>query len=74
MGIVEVFEVDTPQSPLSANSTRGRVLTGSDIMIGGFIIRGSSPQTVVIRARDPSLAAQGVASPLPNPTLELFSG
>ena len=74
VGIVEIFEVDTPASPLSNLSSRGQVGTGNDVMIGGFVIQGTSPQTVVIRARGPSLAAAGVSSPLANPTLQLFSG
>ena len=74
VGIVEIFEVDTPASPLSNLSSRGQVGTGNDVTIGGFVIQGTSPQTVVIRARGPSLAAAGVSSPLANPTLQLFSG
>ncbi|MBK7660285.1 MAG: hypothetical protein IPJ28_14645 [Betaproteobacteria bacterium] len=74
VGIVEVFEVDLPDSPLANISTRGQVLTGNDVMIGGFVIQGQSPQTVVIRARGPSLAAAGIPNPLANPVLQLFSG
>ena len=74
VGIVEVFEVNNPQVPLINIATRGQVLTGNDVMIAGFIIQGTQPQTVVVRARGPSLAAAGVPSPLGNPKLELYSG
>ena len=74
VGIVEVFEVNAPESPLANISTRGQVLTGGDVMIGGFVIQGPSPQTVVIRARGPSLAAAGITNFLANPSLQLFSG
>ncbi|MBK7660146.1 MAG: hypothetical protein IPJ28_13840 [Betaproteobacteria bacterium] len=74
VGIIEVFEVDNPASPLANISTRGQVLTGNDVMIGGFIISGSSPQTVVIRARGPSLIPFGIPNALANPVLQLFSG
>ena len=74
VGIIEVFEVDLPEAPLINIATRGQVLTGSDVMIGGFVIQGNGPQTVVVRARGPSLAAAGVANPLANPVLQLFSG
>jgi hypothetical protein len=74
VAIVEVFEVDAITTPLINISTRGRVQTGDNVMIGGFIIQGTSPQTVVVRARGPSLAAQGVPGTLSNPTLQLFSG
>ena len=74
VAIVEVFEVDKPEVPLINISTRGQVLTGNDVMIGGFIIQGSSPQTVVVRARGPSMLANGIANYLANPRLQLFSG
>lgn len=74
IGIVEVFEVDRADVPLVNIATRGQVLTGNDVMIGGFIIQGSEAQTVVVRARGPSLAPQGITAPLADPVLELYSG
>ena len=74
VGIVEVFEVDRLDMPLINISTRGQVLTNDDVMIGGFIIQGTGPQTVLVRARGPSLATAGIANPLANPFLQLFSG
>ena len=71
VGIVEVFEVDRPDLPLLNISTRGQVLTGEDVMIGGFVIQGSAPQSVVVRARGPSLTPFGVANALANPVLQL---
>jgi len=71
VGIVAVYEVDRLDVPLVNISTRGRVLTGNDVMIGGFIINGSGAQTVAIVATGPSLAAFGIANPLANPTLTL---
>ena len=73
VGIVEVFELDRPDEPLVGISTRGAVLTGDDVMIGGVIIQGDAPQTVVVRARGPSLASAGIANPLANPVLQLVS-
>lgn len=55
-------------------ATRGPVRTGDEVLIGGFIIQGDSPQTVVVRARGPSLAQAGVANVLANPFLQLYSG
>lgn len=74
VGIIEVFEVDRSDIPLLNIATRGKVLTGDDVMIGGFIIEGSSPQTVVVRAGGPSLSARGVPGVLANPVLNLYSG
>src|SRR6185503_6472206 len=69
VGLVEVYEVDHPDSPLTNISTRGLVRTGADVMIGGFVIQGSEPRQLVITARGPSLAQYGIANPLNNPTL-----
>lgn len=74
VGIVEVYEIDHPEIPLVNISTRGRVEIGDGVMIGGFIIQGSSPQTVLIRAAGPNLANYGVAGVLANPKLDLYSG
>ena len=70
-GIVAVYEVDHPEVPLTNISTRGLVGTANDVMIGGFVISGTTPQTVVITGTGPSLAAAGIANPLANPTLSL---
>jgi hypothetical protein len=48
-----------------------RVQTGDNVGIGGFIISGSAPKHVLIRAIGPSLAGFGVPDALANPTLEL---
>jgi hypothetical protein len=57
-------------------STRAQVLTGDNVMIGGFIITGadaSTPKKVVIRAIGPSLsnATPPVPGVLADPVLEL---
>ena len=57
VGLVEVYDLGSNQDSKLANiSTRGRVLTGDNVMIGGLIMTGSSPQKVIIRAIGPSLA------------------
>jgi hypothetical protein len=69
-----------PQDPLSVLrtgrqlniSTRARVQTGDNILIGGFIITGSEPMKVIARAIGPSLSGDEVVGPLQDPTLELF--
>jgi hypothetical protein len=74
VGLVEVFEVDHSEIPLINISTRGQVQTGANVMIAGFIIQGSGPQTVIVRARGPSMTAQGLPGALANPMLQLFTG
>lgn len=55
-------------------STRARAETGNNVLIGGFILGGgTSAKTVIVRALGPSLGAQGVLSPLLDPSLQLFS-
>src|SRR5207237_3726868 len=43
-------------------------------MIGGFIVRGDMPATVIVRATGPSLTQYGVPNALQDPTLELHDG
>ena len=52
-------------------STRLRVLTGDNTLIGGFIVNGSASKRVIIRAIGPSLTNFGVPGALADPTLEL---
>jgi hypothetical protein len=53
-------------------STRARIETGDNIMIGGFILSGGAP--IAVRALGPSLASQFVPGPLLDPILELYRG
>ena len=55
--------------PLWATSRHAcRVETGDNVLIGGFIVTGTQPKKVIVRAIGPSLP---VAGKLENPTLEL---
>jgi hypothetical protein len=77
VGLLEVFEADASTvSELSNISTRGFVQSGDDEMIGGLIIEGSAPATVLIRARGPSMSGApfSVSGTLANPFLQIFSG
>ena len=49
-------------------STRLRVETGANVLIGGFIVTGTQPKKVIVRAIGPSLPLAGA---LVNPSLEL---
>jgi len=74
VGIVEVYELDNPASQFTNISTRGQVLTGDNVMIGGFVIQGDTAKTLLIRAVGPNLANYGVTGVLANPTVTLYSG
>ncbi len=72
VGLVEVYDTDQVLSSELANiSTRGFVLTGSNVMIGGFILGGDNNIHVVVRGLGPSLGQVGITNPLADPTLEL---
>ena len=43
-------------------------------MIGGFIVQGTEPKRVIIRAIGPELTQYGVPNAMGNPTLELHNG
>ncbi|HZE14027.1 MAG TPA: vanadium-dependent haloperoxidase, partial [Chthoniobacterales bacterium] len=61
------------QSCLLNVSTRMRVLTGDRVLIGGFIITGTDPKKIAIRAIGPSLSNTGLTGLLDDPVLELHA-
>jgi hypothetical protein len=65
----------TPASPRLVNiSARVQVGSGSNVLIAGFVIGGSTARTVLIRASGPALVPFGVTGTLPDPQLGLYSG
>ena len=60
----------SPAAQATNLSTRMRVQTGDNVGIGGFIIMGTTPKHVLLRAIGPSLA-QSVPDALADPVLEL---
>ena len=69
--LCELYDLSPDNSTVSNISTRGEAGTGDDVMIGGFIIGGTTPAKIMVRAIGPSLAAFGVSGVLPDPVLEL---
>ena len=60
--------------PLPQNlSTRGTVSIGDNVLIGGFIITGSEPKTILLRALGPSLGSFGVSHPVRDPVLRVYN-
>ncbi len=53
-------------------STRGQVGAGGDVMISGFIVRGTTPKRVLVRAAGPALAGFGLTGVLAAPVLTVF--
>jgi hypothetical protein len=71
VGLVELYDLHTSNARVANISTRDNVLTGDRVMISGFIIGGTQPKQVVLRAIGPSLSNSGVAGALAGPVLEL---
>ncbi len=71
IALVEGYELDTPATRLVNLSTRGRIGTGDEVLIGGLIVRGGLPKKVIVRALGPSLSGS-VPGALADPTLEMY--
>jgi plastocyanin len=65
-GVIEVVG----SRPLNI-STRLRVQTGENVLIGGFIIHGQVAKKLIVRGMGPSLQQGGVTDVLADPVLEL---
>jgi hypothetical protein len=75
VALVEVYDLSTDTASILGNiSTRSFVQTGNDVMIGGFIVEGSGPKTVIVRAIGPELTRFGVPNALADPALDLHNG
>jgi hypothetical protein len=66
------YTVATPR--LINLSARVQVGTGGNILIAGFVIGGSTSETVLVRASGPALVPFGVTGTLSDPKLQLYTG
>ncbi|MDQ6810220.1 MAG: hypothetical protein M3Z64_12480, partial [Verrucomicrobiota bacterium] len=72
VGLAEIYDLDKGTVAQLGNiATRGYVQGGDDVMIAGFIVGGSEPAKMLVRALGPTLAQFGVNGALADPTLEL---
>jgi hypothetical protein len=75
VALVEVYDLSPGIGSILANiSSRAFVETDDNVMIGGFIVQGTQPKRVIVRAIGPELTQYGVPNALPDPTLELHNG
>lgn len=59
-----------PNAPVMLNiATRASIGTGDNVLIGGFIIQGSQPATLILRGIGGSLRGFGIAKPLEDPLI-----
>ena len=73
VALAEVFDADSgaPANRLVNLSARAGVGPGLGVLIGGFVIEGTTPLTVIIRADGPALSSFGVDGVLASPVLTL---
>jgi hypothetical protein len=76
LAMAELYDAEIIQGSgrLVNLSVRAQTGTGEGVLILGFVISGSTPMRVLIRAVGPSLAALGVNSALRDPQLQLYRG
>jgi len=70
----QVFRVSALPAQALNISGRARVGTGQGVVISGFIVTGTTPKRVGVRALGPSLANFGVSGPLADPIIQLNRG
>jgi N-acetylneuraminic acid mutarotase len=69
-GLNDAFIV-TSTATFANISTRLKVESGENVLIGGFIVTGTASKRIIVRAIGPSLPISGA---LANPRLELYDG
>jgi sugar lactone lactonase YvrE len=79
VALAEVYDATdaisrTIASPRLINlSAPAQVGTGGNILIAGFVIEGTKPKTVLVRASGPALTPFGVSGVLPDPSIQVYS-
>ncbi len=73
--IIEVYDLTTSDSAIRVVnlSTRARVLTGQNVLIGGIVVQGTAGKRFLVRALGPSLGAAGLANTLTDPSIQLVN-
>jgi hypothetical protein len=72
VALPEIYDLFDGGLQLSAVGTRAFVSTGDNVMLGGFILTGSAPVSLLIRALGPSLANAGLSRVLADPQLDVY--
>jgi kumamolisin len=74
VGEVEVYDADAsaPPNRLVNLAARAFVGDGANILIGGFVIAGTTSETVIVRGIGPGLAQFALTGLLSNPVLSVF--
>ena len=75
IALLEAYDSDAGGSTarLTNLSARTQVGTGDNILVVGFVVSGSAPKTLLLRAVGPGLLGFGVSGVLADPQLKLFN-
>ena len=71
-GVFQLSPFSSP-APLANMSSRGNLAAGQS-QIAGFVVSGTIPRTVLVRAIGPTLSQFGVSGPVGHTTLTVLSG
>jgi hypothetical protein len=76
IALAEIYDASAANFPATTPrlvnvSARAQVGTGDGVLIAGFVVAGTAPRTVLIRAVGPTLGSYGVVGSLQDPILEL---
>jgi hypothetical protein len=75
IALAEVYDMDSASASarLINLSTRAFAGTGANALVAGFVISGSTSETVLVRGIGPALAGFGFSGTLATPTLTLYN-
>jgi len=73
--LAEIYDADTAASPTATLiNVSGRAYTSSsNVLTAGFIVSGTTSETVLIRGIGPTLTSFGISGALPDTTITLFN-
>jgi sugar lactone lactonase YvrE len=75
VALCELFDAAPDTAPRLVNlSARKQLDAAGDVLIVGFVIRGDTAKTMLLRAVGPSLGTLGVSGAMVDPALQLFAG
>ncbi|MEO7599853.1 MAG: DUF1800 family protein, partial [Opitutus sp.] len=72
ISLIEIYEIDATSGRMMNLSTRGRIGTGENLLITGFVVSGGGgTRRLLVRAAGPALTTLQVAGALADPTLNV---
>jgi hypothetical protein len=71
---VQAASSDNAGPKLVNISSRSKIGRGSDILISGFVVTGTAPKLLLIRAVGPTLSQFGLSGLLQRPKIKIYSG